>query len=480
MKNNIKRIFFAGGLLLSLLATNSCQRDLTSLNEDPKHPSSVPSANLLATGLYQEFYYIHTGSVNFNNYRFFTQYWTETQYTSETNYDLITRAQPRNHFNRMYVYALNSFHQAQINLPTEVVLDQDITTNKWASLEIASISVWENVVDTYGNVPYSEALQAETIKSPKYDDAKSIYTDLLKRIDVAIAKINTSKIGYATNEDIVYKGSMAKWKKLANSIKLRLAINLADVDPATAKSAAESAIASGIIASEADSYSLAFDGGVFTNPLYDDMVASGRNDFIPSSIFVNPMNTASDPRRAAYFTPLTNGTYKGGVYGTLNVFANFSHVNPTFTSGAAPGKLLSYTEVLFLKAEAAARGFSAGDTAANLYAAAVTASMTENGVSVVDATAYVAAHPFNASNWQQSIGYEAWIALWNSPFASWNFTRRLDYPVLNAPAQSYIGGIPYRMPYSDQEYVINNANVSAAATAIGGDEATTKLFWDIH
>ncbi|WP_126652329.1 SusD/RagB family nutrient-binding outer membrane lipoprotein [Chryseobacterium aureum] len=477
MNKKIKHILLSGALVSSLFAANSCQRDITTLNEDPKHPSVVPSSNLLATGLYQAFYYMYTGSVNFNNYRFFTQQWTETTYTQETNYNLITRAQPRAHFNRMYVYSLNSLNQAMKNLPAELNEDADIANNKWATLEISSIFVWENIVDTYGDVPYTQALKAETIKSPKYDDAKSIYLDLIKRLDVALSKINTSKTSYDT-ADLIYKGNMSKWKKLANSIKLRLAMNLADVDPAMSKSVAESAIAAGVIDSDTASFSLAFDGGTFSNPLFDDLVASGRNDFIPSSVIVSPMNTNSDPRRSAYFTPLTNGTFKGGVYGSQNSYASNSHVNPNFTAANAPAKLFSYTETQFLKAEAAARGYNVGDTAANLFALALQSSMMENGVSSVDALAYVAAHPLNAANWKQSIGYESWVAMWNNPFSAWNFVRRLDYPVLQTPPNSQIGGVPYRMLYSDQEYVVNFDNVSAAAAAIGGDKATTKLFWD--
>jgi hypothetical protein len=470
-----KNILYAGGVVASLLLFNSCQNDLTSLNEDPKHPSTVPTGNLLATSMFQGFYYMYTGSVNYNNYRFFTQQWSQTTYVQETNYNLTTRAQPRSHFRRMYVYVLAPLEQAKKDLPTEINADPDVVNNKWATLEIASVFVWENVVDTFGNVPYKEALQAETIKSPKYDDAKTIYLDLISRLDAAIAKINKTKAGYS--EDLVYKGDMDKWIRLANSIQLRLAINLADVDPAISKSVAESAISDGVIDSKDSSYSLKFDGNTFTNPLFDDLVASQRDDFLPSNVIVNPMNAKSDPRRNAYFTPI-GGVYVGGEYGSVNTFSDFSHINSTFLARNAPANLLSYTEVLFLKAEAAARGYNAGGTAAGLYADAVTASMTENGISAADAAAYLLANPYNAANWKQSIGYEGWVAMWNNPFAAWNFVRRLDNPVLTAPSSSYIGGMPYRMPYSDQEYVVNNANVSSAATAIGGDKATTKLFWD--
>lgn len=478
---NFKKILYTGGVIASLLMLDSCQSDITSLNDDPKHPSTVPSGNMLATSMYQGFYYMYTGSVNFNNYRFFIQQWTETIYTQETNYNLVTRNQPRNHFRRMYVYTLAPLEQAKKDLPFEINADPEVVDNKWATLEIASIFTWENIVDTFGNVPYKEALQAETIKSPKYDDAKTIYLDLISRLDIAIARIHSTKEGYP--EDLVYKGNMTKWIKLANSIKLRLAINLADVDPATSKTVAESAISGGVLATADDSYILIFDGNTFTNPLFDDLVAAGRNDFIPSDVLINPMNAKSDPRRAAYFeNPPSLTSYVGGVYGTKNSFASYSHINENnFLKGNSKANLLSYTEVLFLKAEAAQRGYNVGGgTAAGLYADAITASMLENGISATDAATYITANPYNSGNWKQSIGYEGWIAMWNNPFAAWNFTRRLDNPVLTAPPSSYIGGIPYRMPYSDQEYVTNNANVSSAASAIGGDKATTKLFWDIN
>lgn len=467
-------------ILLGVLATftlTSCESDVTTLNQDPKHPEVLPSENLLTMGLQQQFYYAFTGSVNHNNYRFFVQQWAETTYTDETNYDLVTRNQPRNLFNRLYVYTLNNYAQGMRNLPKELGNSPAVADNKWASLEIASIFAWEQAVDSFGDIPYSQALKAADGQfAPAYDDAKTIYADLLTRIDAAIAKIHTSNEGYFGG-DLVYHGDMAKWKKFANSIKLRLAMNLADVDPATSKAKAEAAIASGVMTSSTDSYSLPFDGGTFTNPVYDDLVASGRLDFVPSEQVINMMNTKADPRRDVWFTKV-DGVYKGGVFGSLNPYSNYSHISSFFLSPNAPANLLSYTEVLFLKAEAAARGYNAGDSAENLFAAAQQASMTENGVSSADAATYLAAHPYDASNWKKSIGEEAWIALFNRAFAAWNFTRRLDFPAFQNPVNSRTGGVPVRMPYSDQEFVLNKTNVTAAATKIGGDKAETKLFWD--
>jgi len=471
MKNIIKISLVSACIGLAL---SSCQSDLTSLNDDPKHPSILPSDNLLATALYQSSYYMDNPSVNFNNYRFFTQQWAETQYPDETQYNLVTRNQPRNHFNRMYVYSINNLKQAKVNLMNEVETD-DIRTNKLATLEIEEIFIWENIVDTYGDVPYSEAFKPDEILTPKYDDAKTIYLDLIKRIDAVTATIKPAATGYG---DLVYGGNMTKWKKFANSIKLRLGMNLADVDPALSKTTVESAIASGVISSDDDAYKFKYDGNTFSNPVFDNLVASNRNDFLPSELVINTMSTLSDPRMDVWFTKV-GGVYKGGVFGELNdPYTNFSQLSSYFRSATAASNLFSYAEVAFLKAEAAARGYSAGGTAVDLYAAAVKESMRENGISGTTADAYVLAHPYNPANWKQSIGVQAWIALFNKGFASWNFTRRLDYPILVNPPKSNLSSVPYRMPYSDQEYVLNGANVKAAGDKIGGDKATTKLFWD--
>lgn len=472
MKNIIKISLVSACIGLAL---SSCQSDLTSLNDDPKHPSILPSDNLLATALYQSSYYMDNPSVNFNNYRFFTQQWAETQYPDETQYNLVTRNQPRNHFNRMYVYSINNLKQAKVNLVKEVEPDENVRINKLATLEIEEIFIWENIVDTYGDVPYSEAFKPDEILTPKYDDAKTIYLDLIKRIDAVTATIKPAATGYG---DLVYGGNMTKWKKFANSIKLRLGINLADVDPALSKTTVESAIASGVISSDDEAYKFKYDGGTFSNPVFDNLVASNRNDFLPSELAINTMSSLSDPRMDVWFTKV-GGVYKGGVFGELNdPYTNFSQLSSYFRSATAASNLFSYAEVAFLKAEAAARGYSAGGTAAELYAIAVKESMRENGVNSTIADAYVLAHPYNPANWKQSIGVQAWIAMFNKGFASWNFTRRLDYPILVNPPKSNLSSVPYRMPYSDQEYVLNGDNVKAAGTKIGGDKATTKLFWD--
>lgn len=474
MKNIFKTIILGA---LALVTLTSCKRDLTGLNVDPKHPEILPSNTLLSMGQQQFFYYTHTPNVNYNNFRFFTQQWAEVTYIDETNY-LFRRYQPRRNWDRLYVYVLNNYQQASKNLDNELVVDQATWDNKKATLEISQILTWEHLVDTYGNIPYFDALDASGGNlAPKYDDAREIYNDLVKRIDAILPTIDTSAPGYADG-DLVYHGDMAKWKKLANTVKFRLAMNLADVDKTTSIKWAKEALASGIIDSDADAYALTFAGGTYNNPLYDDLVASQRNDFVPTTTVIDMMNAKNDPRRGVWFTQV-DGAYVGGVFGEKNAYGSHSHLGEFFRAPNGRANLLSYEEVLFLKAEAAARtGYGLDGQAAALYEEAVTASMENNGVSAADATAYLAANPYDNANWKKSIAEEAYIALFNSSFASWLSVRRLDFPALTNPSGSHVDGVPVRMPYTDQEYLLNGDNVAAAAAAIGGDKVVTKLFWD--
>lgn len=484
----MKKIFLIIGFASLTLALNSCERDSTSLNEDPKHPTEVPSGVLFASAEQVLLDQILSASVNRNISRFFTQQWSETTYPDETNYNMTSRPIPRNHYNRMMASSsaiinspgvLSALRDARKFLDSEGVSTVK-KNNNIAMIELVNVYAWANLVDTYGDIPYFGALKA-TAENPgpaeiPYDDAKTIYLDLIKRIDAAIAMINVNETGYSN--DLIYKGDMNQWKKMANSLKFKMGVTLADVEPALAKTYAEAAFTSGLFDGKQDNFGLqTFPSGLLSNPVYQDVIQSGRNDFLPSDVLVNFMNTKSDPRREAWFTTVSNA-YIGGVYGDQNVFGQYSHFKNSISGENAQGFLLDYTEIMFLRAEAAQRGFSVGGSAATLYPLAIKASMSEYGVSDAAANTFIAANPYDAINWKKSIGEQAWIAMFNKGFQAWNFTRRLDFPVFVNPSGSLVESVPVRMPYSDQEYLLNNSNVVKAAAKIGGDKVSTKIFWD--
>ena len=330
----------------------------------------------------------------------------------------------------------------------------------------------------YGNIPYSEALDATNVH-PKYDDAHTVYLDLLRRLDQALTSIDTGADGFGSN-DLLFGGDMGRWETFANSLKLRLGMIIADSDDAMAKTIVAAAEPNAV---QANADNIAFQylsAPPNTNPVWLDLVLSGRKDFVAANTLVDVMNGLNDPRIPHYFTTDAVGGYSGGIYGSSNNYATFSKPNDALTAPDYPSTFFDAAETHFLHAEAIERGYITGDAAAE-YEAAIRASIEAWGGTQAEADAYLAqpsvAYATAAGNWKQKIGTQAWIALFNRGHEAWTTWRRLDYPVLVAPADA-VTGIPVRYTYPVQEQNLNTANYTSAAGAIGGDVVETKIFWD--
>ncbi|MFV8270590.1 SusD/RagB family nutrient-binding outer membrane lipoprotein [Flavobacterium sp. GT2N3] len=476
-------------LLITFLAlTISCTDDITSLNTDTKNPTTAKPEYLFTNAQKALVDQMVNSSVNRNVFRMLVQHWTETTYPDESQYNLTTRPIPDTHFTVLYRDVLRDFKESTVLLDKVVsagASEAAIVSNKKAIIEIMNAYTFSVLVDTFGDVPYSEALDIEGHPLPKYDDAQTIYKDLIARLAAAQASLNTSEASFGS-ADLIYGGNASKWKKFANTLRLRLAVNMSDVDAAYASAQATAAINAGLMTSNSDDANLNYLGAQpNANPLYVDLVASGRKDFVIADTFVNKLNALADPRRAKYFTFAPGITvYKGGIYGASNSYTNFSTVNNTLLAPTFPGTIMAYSEQEFLLAEAAARGITAAGVAATHYNNAVTASMNIWGVTTAEATAYLATNPYDGSStaaWKKSIGEQAWIALYNRGFEAWNSWRRLDFPVLVVPATTFndIKTVPTRFTYPAGEATVNATNVAAAAAKItGGDKLTSKIFWD--
>jgi len=316
---------------------------------------------------------------------------------------------------------------------------------------------------------------------PKYDDAKTIYNDLLSRLDAAIGNLNTSAESFGS-ADIIYHGDVAAWKKFANSFKVKMGMTIADDDNAKAKSVVESAVAAGVFTSNADNAEFQYlSAPPNTNPIWVDLVQSGRKDFIASEAIIETMKTFEDPRLDNYFTEDASGDYSGTVAGAGGNYATFSKPANAIIAPDFPALLLDYAEIEFFLAEARERGYNVGGTAQQHYNNAITASILYWGGTSAQATAYLAQPSVNytsaAGSYKEKIGVQKWIALYNRGWDAWIEWRRLDYPHLD-PAVDAQSEIPLRYPYPVNEQNVNRLNYEAAAAAIGGDVVETKLWWD--
>ena len=478
-------------IVLIAIGCYSCSDDITDLNQDTVNPTAVPADFLFTNAEKNMVDQMVSTSVNFNVFRLFVQQWTETTYTDESNYDLATRTIPDNHWRTIYRDVLRDLKEARKVLATETysgtpqeIADQEIErTNRGHIIDIMTAYGFYVLVDTFGNVPYSDALDLTEHPLPVYDDGETIYKDLIAKLNTAADGLDTSH-GSFGNQDLIFGGDTSKWKTFANSLRLKMAINLDDIDHTYATDQVLAAVSDGLPTSNGENATLTYlSAQPNTNPIYVDVVASGRDDFVPASTIINQMNGLNDPRRSIFFTQI-GGLYEGGTPGASNNFANFSHIGSLLLSPSFEGMIMDYAEVEFLLAEAVERGIAVSGSAESHYNAAITASMEYWGVSNADALLYLAqpsvAYATATGTWKQKIGEQAYIALYNRGFEAWTSYRRLDFPVLTAPPDAEVSEVPKRYTYPAREETLNATNVEAASTAIGGNNMTTKLFWDIN
>ncbi|MBJ6120162.1 SusD/RagB family nutrient-binding outer membrane lipoprotein [Pontibacter sp. BT310] len=472
--------------LFSLVFMASCVDDLDEYNFDQKRATNVPAVTLFTGATKNLTDVLTTPNVNTNNYRFYVQHWTSTQYLDEPRYNMTSRTIPQSMWTTLYRDVLNDLKEAKRIVNADQTLVEGVKKNQLAQIEIMEVYTWSVLVNTFGDVPYTEALDPLNAL-PAYDDAQTVYNDILNRLDAAVKQLDPAAAGFAKSGDILYGGSMTNWVKFGNSLKLKLGMVVADVDNARAKALAESATAAGaggVISSNAENASFEYlPAPPNNNPISSNVKGplSTREDYVAANTLVDVMNDLSDPRREFFFTSV-GGVYKGGKYGFPNDFAAHSTASAKIADPTFEALLLDYAEVEFLLAEAVERGYAVGGTAAEHYNAGVKASIKYWGGSDAQATAYLAQPGVNyltaPGDWRQKIGKQEWIALYNRGYDAWVTWRRLDAPTLVAPVADLT--IPTRLIYPVVEQTLNPENHKSAAAAIGGDDSSVKLWWDVR
>ncbi len=465
----MKKIILAFIVLIGI--STSCTKDFEDYNTDKKNPTEVPGEMLFANAQKILGDQVASTNVNLNVWKLFAQYWTETTYTDEANYDIINRTIADLAFRTYYRNCLQDLKDAKAVITgAEPLDDLDAVAqmNKAYVIDLVQAYAYQRLVDTFGDVPYTEALDIENI-SPAYDDAATIYNDLISKVQAAITGIDESGDGFG-DYDLYFGGDLGMWKKFGKSLLVKMGITIGN------QALVEGAYAGSFQMGEA--CDLAYPGGAMSNPLYQDLIQSGRSDFVPANTIVDLMNGLEDPRRPAYFTEGPDGGYVGGFYGESNAFANYSHIADRIQQPTYAITLLDYTEISFYLAEAAANNWSVGGSAAEHYANGITASFD---YWMVDGAAdYIIANPYVDI---ESIGVQAYIAFYVRGFAGYTSYRRLGYPEMNippAPAESADGAVPRRFTYPVNEQTLNAANRQAAVDKQfnGNDRLSGRIFWD--
>jgi len=472
-------------LVFSLLAFG-CTKNITNLNVNPELPATAPSASVFIAGekslvdLYTTDFW---GSAPF---RVVSQVWTQNTFNNEAHYNFTVNNAPGGWWNNIYTTSLNNLAQAKNLFPNDVK-DANVLKNDLLITDLLEVYGFNLLVTTYGNVPYSQALSL-TNPFPKYDDAKTIFYDLLARVDTAISGLNPN-YGSLGSADQIYQGNVSQWIKFAATLKLKLALLIADTDPTTASAAVQQAVTTGVFQSNSDNATLPYDSSsvVNSNPIWQDLInGANLHYYSPAAYFINTLLAWNDPRLPLFFTENPSGQYSGGIAGAGNSSATLSSFSAQWLDPSYPGDLLDYPETEFLLAEAVERGFPVSGTAEAHYDNAVTASIEFWGGTAAEATTYLAqsavAYTTATGAWRQKIGYQKWIAFANRNWDSWTEIRRLGYPDLDvvSPPVGAISNLPLRLYYPPAEHSSNSINWAAAVSALPGgqDVVSAKLFWE--
>ena len=395
--------------------------------------------------------------------------------------------------------------------------ENPLYSNALAINEIFTCYWWSRMTDTYGDIPYFGAGESESVP---YNPQKEIYTDLLSRLKNAVDSLveDNSKYSIEAGYDLMYGSDIQMWKKFGNSLRLRMAMRISNVDPETAKTAIADAVSSGVMTSNND---------VAKVPMWKDgwydyihqMLWSWDNQRV-SRTFTNHLyglsSVGEDPRAPIWLAykrkneneesvPKTKeeageSTYKGFENGYSSVMPEDRNDRATINlegsyvdfsgegNNAMYCPIMFYSEVLFLQAEAALRGWIAGDANA-LYKDGIQASMDYVGVDGESSKAYVdGVEDLTGSNEAKlkSIITQKWIANFPNGVEAWADFRRTDYPDLTLPYDGVSGNASVapdtyvkRIRYPNNQHNLNEASMPAALNTYDSDRMDIKLWWDV-
>lgn len=403
-----------------------------------------------------------------------------------------------------------------------------------ALAELYRICVMLRVTDSYGPIPYSQVGVNNALKSG-YDSQQQVYTKMFEDLDKVIEVLTTyANQQFNAGGDRIYEGNTKAWAKFANSMKLRMAMRIVYANESLAKQKAEEAVNAeiGVMTTSADG---AYHKVVDHNPW--ERFMPNWNDARISADLVCYMNGFNDPRQEVYYGKSTFATEsKGAFKGTddyvglrrgiaQGMFNAWSH-GYSCMKVTVSDKMLIFpaSEVIFLRAEGALRGWNMGGTAQALYEKAVELSFEERGVS--GASEYLAnstgtpstykdplkgedgqKYDYSGSTsstvtvaWNEADGFEKklekiitqkWIAMFPNCMEAWSEYRRTGYPKLMPVAHNLSDGVvnsaegARRLTYPADEYRDNTENLNAALSALAGessnkkgDTMATRVWWD--
>lgn len=364
---------------------------------------------------------------------------------------------------------------------------------------ICRAMVFQQLTDAYGDVPYFDAVKSveNVIVQPKYDTQEAIYREMLKELDEAYEALQSDPAQFSLgNADIVLKGNVDGWKRLANSLRLRMAMRVRYAAPDLAKQHIDEVMTRPFITTNAQNVKLATlnDGNADNaNPFYSRQQTS-PNNMVVSFTLTDNLKRLSDPRLPLLARPANapEAGYRGvplqfettdGVpspYQTDSV----SRMALTFLQPVIDIVIMNASEVFLLRAEAALAGITNEDEQ-DLYRQGIQLAMAQYGVAAGDITTYLASPAATLAGTDEQkleqIIVQKWLAVYYNINEGWAEFRRTGYPRIwtGSLKGDTDGNVPRRVTYPLAESLRNGDNYNAAVSRLsGGDKLTSRVWWD--
>ena len=487
----MKNIKFLAILVLAAFSFTACDEFDVS-NQNPDVTSSISNnPELLLTGIERDAVNRMVGAA-WSEGNLMAQYGARIVFTS---FDLFDWGDQSGEWDRLYL----SIRDAK-------ELEQIAIENENSSYEAVSIILqswmFQILTDMWGDIPYSDASLAKSegeVFEPVYDAQSDIYNGLLEKLEEANALLSGSNLP-AIKGDILFNGDLAKWQKFANSLHLRVAMRLSEIDAAKAEAEIAKIFADGsgkypVMGSNADNAVLTFLGAYpNAHPISEGnrYRVGSYNEYRISETLEGILRDNEDPRLDFFADPTANSVeegnpmisgmqngivdgpayeYKGGDAFLSKFNIDFFHFQPNSNEG----RLMQYSEVQFIYAEAAKRGWISGD-AADYYDAAVTASFDYWNVEMPgNYLTELAAYDGNL----ETILNQKYIALFYTDYQGFIEFKRTGYPTTIQPGpDAFFSDYPSRFEYPSKEQALNATSRQAAIDRQGPDEITTPVWWE--
>ena len=471
----MKKISILFVALIGLFSA-SCDKDFETVNVDPNNPTAVPSHLLLGNIIRINQNAIYGMQQGGDMGMCWSQQVSKVQYNDEERY-IPRRASIDAIWNTLYASVISDAKSMY------KLAEAEGNTNIMGISLVLQANAYQILTDLYGPIPYTEACNP-TILKPAYDSQEVVYNGILDLLTQADAKLATGSGDVPASSDLVYGGNTTKWRKLANSLKLKALMRVSDVRTGVGAEVQALVAAGNLMTSNADSAQLTYLAAQpDANPIYETVVFGARFEYKVSSVMINMLQSTNDPRLAVYAKKNTATTpvYAGNIPGQENSgsYGAFSSLGTLYQSATLPGVILSNAQVQLLLAEAVVKSYISGDATAYLKNG-IQASFDFNGAS---SPAYISQieSTFGTSSiaaQKEVIGKQTWLALYGQGFEAWTEWRRTGYPALTPVVDAAETAVPTRLYYPSTEIALNRASYTAAvATITGGDTLTAPLWW---